>query len=71
MVGRSDRVSLDAMWEHIELLATQHAFDTRVDRPADADAVPWARTIRIAPLRSVAANGGGNRLPMVKSLNTS
>jgi hypothetical protein len=49
------------MWEHIELLATQHAFDTRVDRPADADAVPWARTIRIAPLRSVAANGGGNR----------
>lgn len=47
--------SLDAMWEHIETLAARYKFkiDTaRVDRPEDAFAVPWARTICIPPLRS-------------------
>jgi hypothetical protein len=49
-------LSLDAMWEHLESLAAQHAIkiDTKhVDRPADAFAVHSARTICIPPLRSV------------------
>src|SRR5262245_12854044 len=47
-------ISLDAMWEHLEALAAQHAItlDTRVERPADSFAVPWARTVCITPLRS-------------------
>ena len=48
-------ISLDSMWAHLESLAAQHGIkiDTgRVDRPADAYAVPWARTICIPPLLS-------------------
>jgi hypothetical protein len=54
MRHRDASMSLDAMWEHIERLAAQHAIkiDTRIDRPADAFAVPWARIICITPLRS-------------------
>ena len=48
-------VSLDAMWDHIESLAAQHAvkIDTRVDQPADAWAHAVARVICITPLNSV------------------
>jgi hypothetical protein len=51
---KARKVSLDAMWAHIESLAAQYGttIDTRVDRPVDAYAVPWANTIRIPPLRS-------------------
>jgi hypothetical protein len=46
--------NLDEMWSHIETLGQQHGIkiDTRVDRPVDAFAVPWARTVCIPPLRS-------------------
>jgi hypothetical protein len=47
-------MTLDAIWEHIERLATEHGIriDTRIERPIDAFAVPWAPTICITPLRS-------------------